>query len=40
MKYDVDDEGESYIDEADLVKMHNSAKMNLPTGVTYSSLCK
>ena len=37
MKYDVDDEGESYIDESDLIKMHNSAKMNLPTGVAITT---
>ena len=39
MQYDVDEEGESRIAEADLIKMHNSAKANLPVGVTYSSLC-
>lgn len=33
MQYDVDDEGESKIAEADLIKMHNSAKANLPVGV-------
>ena len=39
MQYEVDDEGESKIEEADLIRMHNSAKANLPVGVTYSSLC-
>lgn len=33
MKYQIDDEGESILDEADIRKMHNQAKANLPVGV-------
>lgn len=37
MKYPIDDEGESILDEEVIRKMHNSAKMNLPTGVAINT---
>ena len=37
MKYQVDDEGEPILDEADLKKMHAQAKANLPTGVAINT---
>ena len=37
MKYPLDSEGESLIDETEIRKMHNSAKANLPMGVAINT---